>query len=146
MPKIWKLPLHDAVRIATLSRDLQVPAVLAQLLLNRGMTEPAAARYFLEASLKGLHDPSLLTGASEAANRIASAIQSKRRIVIYGDYDVDGVTSLALLTRVLRAYGAEAPCFLPLRADEGYGLSPDGVARCVAEYAPRLLIAVDCGT
>src|SRR5204863_386689 len=67
-------------------------------------------------------------------------------IVLYGDYDVDGVTSLAMLTRVLRAFGAEVECFLPLRMDEGYGLTPEGVARCLETLRPRLLVAVDCGT
>src|SRR5258708_16748827 len=81
-----------------------------------------------------------------AVERILAAVDHGERIVIYGDYDVDGVTSLALLTRLLQAMGAEPACFLPLRADEGYGLSPDGIARCVSEHAPQLVIAVDCGT
>src|ERR1039458_1575574 len=67
-------------------------------------------------------------------------------IVIYGDYDVDGVTSSALLQRVLQAAGATVANFLPQRAEEGYGLSPDGIARCLKEHKPQLLIAVDCGT
>ena len=68
-----------------------------------------------------------------AVERMLAAIDRGERIVLYGDYDVDGVTSLALLTRVLRAFGAKPACFLPSRVDEGYGLSPDGVARCVSD-------------
>src|SRR5439155_24185459 len=81
-----------------------------------------------------------------AIDRILSAIDARQRIVLYGDYDVDGVTSLALFTRVLRAFGTEPRTFLPHRMDEGYGLSAEGVARCVAEHEPQLLIALDCGT
>jgi len=78
-----------------------------------------------------------------AVERLLAAIDRKERIVLYGDYDVDGVTSLALLSRILRAYGADPACFLPSRVDEGYGMSPDGVARCVSEHAPQLARRVD---
>ena len=78
--------------------------------------------------------------------RLLAAVDRKERIVLYGDYDVDGVTSLALLARVLRAFGADPQCFLPLRMDEGYGLSTDGVKRCIETFHPQLLVAVDCGT
>ena len=81
-----------------------------------------------------------------AVDRLLTAIDRRERIALYGDYDVDGVTSLALLTSVLRAYGAEPECFLPSRVDEGYGLSADGVRRCVETHHPQLLVAVDCGT
>jgi len=81
-----------------------------------------------------------------AIERILQAIDRRERIVLYGDYDVDGVTSLALFTRILRSLGAEVQPFLPLRMDEGYGLSPEGLARCVATHRPQLLLALDCGT
>ena len=81
-----------------------------------------------------------------AVDRVLSAIERQERIVIYGDYDVDGVTSSALLLRVLLAAGAVVDNFLPHRMDEGYGLSRDGLARCLKESKPALLIAVDCGT
>ena len=78
--------------------------------------------------------------------RILHAIDRRERIVLFGDYDVDGVTSLALLAEMLRAYGAAPELFLPLRMEEGYGLSPESVDRCCEQYQPQLLIAVDCGT
>ena len=81
-----------------------------------------------------------------AIDRILRALANGERIVLYGDYDVDGVTSLAILSGLLRAYGADAECFLPMRVEEGYGLSAEGVARCVQTLRPQLLIAVDCGT
>jgi single-stranded-DNA-specific exonuclease len=81
-----------------------------------------------------------------AVARILGALDSQERIVLFGDYDVDGVTSLALLAEMLRAYGATPELFLPLRMEEGYGLSHESVARCLEEHRPQLLIAIDCGT
>jgi len=78
--------------------------------------------------------------------RIFHAIDHRQRVVLFGDYDVDGVTSLALLSEILRAYGNEPRLFLPLRMEEGYGLSAEGVARCLRQHNPELLIAIDCGT
>jgi single-stranded-DNA-specific exonuclease len=81
-----------------------------------------------------------------AVSRIFTALDRQQRIVLFGDYDVDGVTSLALLAEMLRAYGGTPELFLPLRMEEGYGLSPESVERCVGQYRPELLVAVDCGT
>ena len=81
-----------------------------------------------------------------AVERIFHAIDHRQRVVLFGDYDVDGVTSLALLSEILRAYENEPALFLPLRMEEGYGLSAEGVARCLRQHNPELLIAIDCGT
>ena len=81
-----------------------------------------------------------------AVARILGALSSRERIVLFGDYDVDGVTSLALLAEMLRGYGATPELFLPLRMEEGYGLSRESIERCVEQYHPQLLIAIDCGT
>jgi single-stranded-DNA-specific exonuclease len=129
-----------------LVEELGCPAFLARLLAARGMADPAEARLFLDPKLKNLSDPFLLPGMRVAIDRLLQAIDRKERIVLYGDYDVDGVTSLALFTRVLRRMGADLRPFLPLRMDEGYGLSPEGLARCVAQHQPQLLVALDCGT
>jgi single-stranded-DNA-specific exonuclease len=125
---------------------LGCPPFLARLLTLRGMADPAEARLFLDPRLKNLSDPFLLPGMRPAVERILQAIDRRERIVLYGDYDVDGVTSLALFTRILRRLGADPHPFLPLRMDEGYGLSPEGLARCVAGHRPQLLLALDCGT
>ena len=147
LPCRWILPEPiDPAATEMLAKGAGVARFAAEVLLRRGVRSAADAERFINPLLKMLGDPFALPHMEEAVTRILAAVDAGERIVLYGDYDVDGVTSLALLTRVLRAYGAEAPCFLPLRADEGYGLSADGVARCVAEFAPRLLIAVDCGT
>ncbi len=145
-PCRWILPEPtDPAAIQSLVRQAGLARFAAELLSRRGIPAEEASR-FLDPRLKTLSDPFLLPGMEAAVTRIFAALDAREKIALYGDYDVDGVTSLALLHRVLRAYGADAPCFLPLRADEGYGLSRDGVARCVAEHAPRLIIAVDCGT
>ena len=81
-----------------------------------------------------------------AVARILAALDSHERIVLFGDYDVDGVTSLALLAEMLRGYGAAPELFLPLRMEEGYGLSRESVERCLEQHRPQLLVAVDCGT
>ncbi len=146
-PCRWILPEPtDPAAVQRLVKSAGLARFVAEVLIRRGVGEPKAAQRFLDPRLKALGDPFALPNMDAAVTRIFAALDRREKIVLYGDYDVDGVTSLALLTRVLRAYGAEAPCFLPLRADEGYGLSADGVARCVAEHAPGLLIAVDCGT
>ncbi|MGB8355097.1 MAG: single-stranded-DNA-specific exonuclease RecJ [Chthoniobacteraceae bacterium] len=129
-----------------LARELGVAPFIAALLCRRGLLDAAAARDFLQPKLKSLGDPFELPNMEAATARILAAIDRKERIALYGDYDVDGVASLALFARVLRAYGAEAGTFLPQRMDEGYGLSPEGVTRCLTELRPQLLVALDCGT
>lgn len=136
----------DLSLAAELARQLAIPQFTSQLLLRRGFGEACAAAGFLDPRLKTLRDPFLLPDMEPAVVRVLRAIDERQKIALYGDYDVDGVTSLSLLTRVLRAAGAEPTCFLPHRIDEGYGLSTEGVARCVAEHRPQLLVAVDCGT
>ncbi len=136
----------DAAGVARLVEETRVAPWVAECLVRRGRSEPEVARRFLKPLLRTLSDPFLLPGMDAAVTRMLAAVEKRERIVLYGDYDVDGVTSLALLTRLLRAYGAEVATFLPHRVDEGYGLSADGVARCVEELRPGLLVAVDCGT
>jgi single-stranded-DNA-specific exonuclease len=101
---------------------------------------------FLQPRLKSLSDPFLLPNMEAAVTRIFAALDRHERIVLFGDYDVDGVTSLALLAETLRAYGIAPDLFLPLRLEEGYGLSRESVERCIQQYHPQLLIALDCGT
>ena len=136
----------DSRLARALAGELGIAPFLAGLLCRRGLGDTEAARNFLQPRLNSLGDPFELPEMRAAAERILGAIDRRERIVLYGDYDVDGVTSLALFTRVLRAYGAEPGAFLPQRADEGYGLSPEGVSRCVTTLRPQLLVALDCGT
>ena len=144
----WILPAltTDNENAGALARVLGCSPGLAQLLQRRGITSPAQAEAFLNPRLKTLSDPFLLPDIRPVVDRIFEAIDGGERIVLYGDYDVDGITSIALLTRLLRAYGAQPQYFLPDRIEEGYGITVDGLARCLAECRPRLLIALDCGT
>ncbi len=119
---------------------------VARLLRRKRFPCADDARAFLNPRLSALGDPFQLAGIAEVVERIFHAIDRKERVVLFGDYDVDGVTSLALLSELLRAYGWEAALFLPHRIDEGYGLSADGVFRCLKQHQPQLLIAIDCGT
>jgi single-stranded-DNA-specific exonuclease len=145
--RVWHFPPDDADAIVhTLSEALQLPAPFARLLIKSGFTDVDRAKAFLQPRLQDLSDPFLLPGVRDAANRIFRAIDRKERIVLYGDYDVDGVTSIAMLARILRSYGAEPAQFLPHRIDEGYGLSAEGVNRCLQVFHPELFIALDCGT
>lgn len=136
----------DEAALASFAREIGVPNFLAGILWRRGQRDVAGATAFLDPRLKSLRDPFLLPDMDRAIERVIRAIESQERIVFYGDYDVDGVSSLALLTRVLRACGVNPTCFLPHRVDEGYGLSTEGITRCLEEHRPQLLIAVDCGT
>lgn len=145
----WIFPKDTSEQLALagkLAHRHVLPEVLARLLVRRGLGAEEDADLFLSPQLKRLGDPFALANLRAAVDLILAAIDAGRRIVLYGDYDVDGVTSLALLREILAQYGATVPCFLPSRMDEGYGLSPEGVARCCEEHRPELLIAVDCGT
>jgi single-stranded-DNA-specific exonuclease len=125
---------------------LGVPPAIARVLAARGIRDAAAADAFLNPRLSALGDPSALPDLDRAVERIWRAIDAGERIAVFGDYDVDGITSAALLTRVLRALGANAQPFLPLRLEEGYGLSIDALSRCLETLKPRLIVTVDCGT
>ena len=119
---------------------------IARLLFRKGFRSTDEVQTFLRPRLSSLSDPFLLPQMRAAVARILGALDSHERIVLFGDYDVDGVTSLALLAEMLRGYGATPELFLPLRMEEGYGLSRESVERCLEQYRPQLLIAIDCGT
>jgi len=122
-----------------------MPCII-ELLKRKAFATADEVDAFLQPRLRSLSDPFLLPNMRVAVTRLLSAIEARERIVLFGDYDVDGVTSLALLAQMLRAYGAAPRLFLPLRMEEGYGLTPESVQRCVKQHSPGLLIAVDCGT
>lgn len=145
MPKLWRILPSQPDKVAALCRALNLPAALAQLLINRGITEPTQARVFLDAKLKCLHDPLLLPGAEDAADRIFRAIRDRRRIVIYGDYDVDGVCGTAILWHCLKLAGADVGFYVPHRLEEGYGLSTDALNTIKEQQNASLVVTVDCG-
>src|SRR5262245_18839195 len=115
MTKRWTIHPHHGDRIADLQRATGVPAVVAQLLLCRGLEQPESVRRFLEPRLSELRDPSELPGCTDAAERLHRAVADGRRITVYGDYDADGISGAALLVRGLRALGATADYYVPHR-------------------------------
>jgi single-stranded-DNA-specific exonuclease len=129
-----------------LADALEISPLLAQCLINRGLSEPKLAAQFLQPRLKNLADPFLLPNMAAAVERLLAARQQQELMVIFGDYDVDGVTSTALLTETLGALGWRVEHYLPQRLEEGYGLSREGVERCLQKYPAQLLLAVDCGS
>jgi single-stranded-DNA-specific exonuclease len=119
---------------------------IARLLMRKRLGSAEEVQNFLQPRLKSLSDPFLLPNMEAAVARLLAAVDDRERIVLFGDYDVDGVTSLALLAEALRAYGAAPELFLPLRMEEGYGLSRESVERCLQQHRPQVLLALDCGT
>ena len=145
MSKVWRFPPYDEAVVKRLAVELKKPVLIAQILAARGFENGEQASEFLSARLVDLHAPELLPGVPEATDRIVSAIEAKRRITIYGDYDVDGVTSTAILWHCLTLLGATVDYYIPHRLDEGYGLNGDAIRQLHEEDATRLVITVDCG-
>ena len=145
MSRVWRYAVHDAPRVKSLSNELGLPALVAQVLLARGVESAETAREFLSARLTDLHDPSLLPGIDEAADRVVAAIADKRLITIYGDYDVDGVTGTSLLWHCLTLAGATVDYMIPDRLNDGYGLNPGAIQAMADQDPTRLIISVDCG-
>lgn len=143
----WSLPEPPSrARAATLASALGVSSLLAQCLVNRGMVEPEEAGRFLRPRLKDLADPLALPNMAAAADRLLLARQRGESLVIFGDYDVDGVTSAALLMETLGALGWNVNYYLPHRLDEGYGLTQDAAENCLQKFPAKLLLAADCGS
>jgi single-stranded-DNA-specific exonuclease len=142
--KTWHLLPHDPAVLERLAAALQVSPVVAQLLLNRNLREPEPARRFLTAPLVDLHEPALLPGVTEAAERLHAAVRHGRRICVYGDYDVDGVTGTAILVQGLRLLGAQVEFYVPNRLEEGYGLNCEALGQ-IARGGAALVVTVDCG-
>jgi single-stranded-DNA-specific exonuclease len=142
--KTWRLLPHDPAAVQRLAGPLRLSPLIAQLLLNRGVDAPEQARRFLDAPLAGLHPPELLPGVAEAAERLLAAVGEGRRVCVYGDYDVDGVTGSAILLRGLRLLGATPDLYVPDRLEEGYGLNCKAL-RQIAEVGASVVVTVDCG-
>jgi single-stranded-DNA-specific exonuclease len=120
-----------------------VPPLVAHLLARRGCATPEAARTFLDVPPTALHDPHALAGMAEAVETIAGTVRAGGRILVHGDYDVDGQCSSALLTRALRLAGADVQPFLPHRLRDGYDFGPAGLE--AAGGSASLIITCDCG-
>ncbi len=144
MKKRWRFAQLDAGRIGSLERMAGISPVVAQLLVSRGVVDPQTVRDFLDARLSTLRDPDELPGVAVAAERLLEAVGQEQRIVIYGDYDADGMTAAAVLYRCLKLLDADVGYYVPNRLDEGYGLN-DGALTKLAERGAKVVVSVDCG-
>src|SRR6185437_10629586 len=142
--KKWRIHPHDSDRIASLAGAAGISAVVARLLICRGLHDPSQARGFLEPKLSSLRDPAELPGIAGAVERISAAISAREWIVVYGDYDVDGMSGTSLLLGCLKLLGADAGYYVPHRIDEGYGLNHEAL-KTLASHGAKLIVTVDCG-
>ncbi len=145
MERIWRMAPHDEPAVRGLAQSLRISPLLAEVLIARGCHTPQATQAFLAKKLADLHDPELLPGGPVAADLIVAAVRAGRRITIYGDYDVDGVTATSLLWHCLQLAGAKVDYFIPSRLEDGYGLNCDALRQLHEEDPARLVVTVDCG-
>ncbi|MFN2453072.1 MAG: single-stranded-DNA-specific exonuclease RecJ [Pyrinomonadaceae bacterium] len=142
--KRWIVRETDQEQAAALARSIGVSTAIAMLLIARGHTNESSARKFLRPAHDQLHDPSLMLGMSVAVERILRAIETNERILVYGDYDVDGTTGTVVLLRALKLLGAQTGYHIPHRFTEGYGLRRAALEQALAD-GYKLVISVDCG-
>lgn len=140
----WLLHQADPPVVDRLQRELGISPLLARLLANRGLQQPETAHEFLHPSLRGLHDPLRMAGMREALERIERALARREKILVYGDYDVDGTTAIVILRKALEILGGAADYYIPRRLVEGYGLHAEVLERAAAEGV-GLIISVDTG-
>ena len=136
--------VEDEGAVATLSAELGIDPVLASLLVQRGVRTFEQARSFFRPSLDDLHDPFLMTDMDKAVERLALAVSRKEKILVYGDYDVDGTTAVALVYSFLKKLTDKVEFYIPDRYDEGYGVSVKGIDWAAANGC-KLIITLDCG-
>ena len=141
----WEFESDPELKITQeIAEFLSLPPGIVKILINRGLTTPEKARQFIYPDLSNLFDPLLLGEMGKAVDRILSALKDNQRIMIFGDYDVDGITATSLIFLVLNRLGANVSYYLPNRLIEGYGLSEEGILEAEKRGA-KLLISVDCG-
>lgn len=142
----WNIVPAQPLLAAEIGRKAGISPLLAQCLINRGHSIPEQIDQFLQPRLKHLSDPFLLPDMGLAVERLFRAREAKELVVVFGDYDVDGVTSTALVLEVLNRLGCRSEYYLPSRMDEGYGLSQEAADNCLRKFPASLLLAVDCGS
>ena len=141
----WTLkPIPDSQKVNALSKDLNVEPLVAYLLVQRGIETFEEAKSFFRPSLEELHDPFLMKDMDKAVERVQKAIENGENILVYGDYDVDGTTSVALMSSYLKTYYPNVSTYIPDRYDEGYGVSYKGIDFAF-DNDFTLIIALDCG-
>jgi len=145
MEKRWVLkPQGDADAVTRLAAELRINRILVNLLVQRGITTYEEARRFFRPSLDMLHDPFLMKDMDKAIDRINTAVENKEKVMVYGDYDVDGTTAVSLVYTFLKSLSGDIAHYIPDRYKEGYGISKQGID-FAKENGYTLIIALDCG-
>ncbi len=144
MIKKWECNKIDEEKIEEFSKENNVSRLLSKVLLSRGFSNTEEVQKFLNPKLEELYDPFLINDMEIAVNRIIKACERKEKMTIYGDYDVDGITSIAVLKSFLLELGMNVEHYLPSRLEEGYGLNNEAIKK-IYEQGTTLLITVDCG-
>lgn len=144
MNKKWECLEADKEKVKWIAEEYQISSLLAKILVNKNITNKEEIDLFLRPTRHDFHNPFLMPDMAIAVDRVIKAIRQKEKIVIYGDYDVDGITSVTVLKRFLLERGAIVSEYIPNRLEEGYGLNKEAI-RKIAEEGNRLMITVDCG-
>ena len=144
MNKKWEFFNSDNKKIKEISEKFQISELLSAVLVNRNITNDDDIKLFLNPTRNDFHDPYLMPDMKPAVDRIIKAIENNEKTIIYGDYDVDGITSITILTRFLQERGLMVSSYIPNRLDEGYGLNRDAIKN-IADEGYKLIITVDCG-
>jgi len=145
MTQNWRFAPHDESQVRRLSSEMRISPLLAQVLIARGLHDASSARSFIDARMNDLLDPCSMPGIEEASERVIAALNAKRRITIFGDYDVDGMTATSILLQCITLAHGQCDYFIPNRLDDGYGLNCDAIKLLHQEDPNRLLVTVDCG-
>ncbi len=143
MKKKWQIYETDEKQIEEISKKYNINKLIATILINRKIKEEEI-EIFLNPTRKNFHNPYLMPDMEKAVSRIIQAIEKEEKIIIYGDYDVDGITSITVLKSFLKDIGVEALTYIPNRLEEGYGLNKPAIEK-IAKEECTLMITVDCG-
>ena len=144
MNKKWEYYNSDKLKIKQISQKFNLPEFIAKILVNRNITEDEQIKVFLNPTRNDFYNPFLLNDMDKAVSKIIEAINKKQKIIIYGDYDVDGITSITVLKKFLEDRGIKAGYYIPDRLNEGYGLNKEAISKISSE-GYELIITVDCG-
>ena len=143
MNKKWQIYETDEAKVLELQEKYKLNKLLATILVNRNIITEQEIRLFLEPTRNDFHNPFLIQDMEKSAERIIKAIEKQEKVIIYGDYDVDGITSITVLKSFLKDRGLEAEFYIPNRLDEGYGLNKDAIKK-ISTQKCELMITVDC--
>ena len=144
MNKKWEYYEVNEERVNEISEKFNISKLLAKILVNRDIVEDEKIKVFLEPTRNDFYDPFLMPDMEKAVDRIIKAIENKEKVMIYGDYDVDGITSITVLKQFLEERGLYAGYYIPNRLEEGYGLNKEAIEQIINQKY-TLMITVDCG-